>query len=80
MKKLLVTTAFIMLAVPAFASQCPNIMKEIDAALESGTSISQTDLDQVMSLRAEGETQHKSGDHATSVSSLNKAKEILGIN
>lgn len=79
MRKLFVTTAFIMFAAPAFAFQCPKDMKEIDAALEAGTSLSQADLDQVMSLRAEGEVQHGTGDHAGSVSALDKAREILGI-
>ncbi len=80
MRKLLITAAFVMVAAPAFAFHCPNDMAEIDAALAAGTTLSEADLNEVMSLRAEGETQHNADDHASSVSTLEKAKIILGIN
>ncbi len=79
MRKLLITTALVLLAAPAFAFHCPRDMAEIDAELAAGTTLSQTDLDKVMSLRAEGETQHNAGDHASSVKTLGEARKILGI-
>ena len=61
-----ILTAF--LAGPALAGQCPVDMKKIDAALA-----------EVTALRAQGETQHKGGQHGASVKTLAKAKDILGI-
>jgi hypothetical protein len=80
MRKLLITAALVMLAAPAFAFQCPKDLAEIDAALAAGTTLSEGDLNKVMSLRATGETQHNAGDHASAVSTLEEAKIILGIN
>ena len=63
----------------ASAGSCPNHMKEIDAAL-GGASLGAAQMAEVKMLRATGEDLHKNGKHADSVSTLKKAKKILGIN
>ncbi len=67
------------LAGPALAGQCPVDMKKIDAALAQNPSITAAQLAEVTKLRAQGEVEHKSSQHGASVSTLAKAKEILGI-
>ena len=69
----------IMLATPAFASQCPNDIAAIDAALASNMELSDEQKSEVMALRDEGQSLHDAGDHQGSVDTLAKAKEILGI-
>ena len=64
---------------PALAGQCPVDMKKIDAALAQSPSITAAHLDEVTKLRAEGASQHSSGQHGAAVNSLAKAMEILGI-
>ncbi|MCT7376400.1 hypothetical protein N5A92_15300 [Chelativorans sp. EGI FJ00035] len=64
--------------VVALAGQCPALMAEVDAALETA-SLSDEERARVMELRAAGEQQHQAGDHAASEASLNEAKTILGI-
>lgn len=61
-----------------YAGQCPMMMKDIDAALQT-TTITEQDKARVAELRQQGEQQHTSGDHAASEQSLAEAKEILGI-
>lgn len=62
----------------AFANQCPMLMGEIDAALQTAT-LSEADKTKVQELRAQGEELHSAGDHAGSEAALNEAKQILGI-
>jgi hypothetical protein len=62
----------------AFASGCPKLMKEIDAALP-GAKISAAQMDEVKKLRDEGETLHKNKKHDESMAALGKAKGILGL-
>jgi hypothetical protein len=62
----------------AYAGQCPMMMKDIDAALET-TTITEQDKARVAELRQQGEQQHGAGDHAASEQSLAEAKKILGI-
>ncbi len=64
---------------PALAGQCPVDMKKIDAALAASPQISAAQMTEVATLRAEGETQHKGGQHGAAVKTLAKAKDILGI-
>ena len=66
-------------SLPASAASCPKDMKMIDEALQSGTSLSSSDMAMVKELRASGEAKHKSGDHSGSVADLHKAKGMLGI-
>ncbi len=64
---------------PALAGQCPKDMKKIDAALAASPQISAEQMAEVTTLRAQGETEHKGGQHGASVKTLAKAMEILGI-
>lgn len=79
MKRLVTTLAFIALAGPAFAFQCPADIARIDAAIEAGTSLSEEDLAMVIELRDEGAAQHEAGEHAASVETLAQALELLGL-
>ena len=63
---------------PALAFHCPADMKKIDEALKS-TQLSGSALDQVKALRAQGEDEHKAGNHAASVATLAEAMQLLGI-
>jgi len=78
MKYLALVTA-LTLAAPAFAGQCPMDMAKIDTAMASAT-LSEAEMTKVKELRALGEEQHASGDHAASVATLAEAKAMLGIN
>ena len=62
----------------ALANSCPREMKAIDAALPTA-KLSEAQMSEVKNLRAEGEAQHKAGNHAESMAALGKAKTILGI-
>lgn len=72
--------ALSLLAAPvaALASQCPMLMSEIDAALQTA-ELSDADRARVTELRAQGEAEHQAGNHAASEEALNEAKQILGI-
>ena len=83
MKKIVALVALLAMAwtTPAFATECPTDMKEIDAALgkASAKKLSPGDLEKVKKYRAEGEALHKAGKHKESLDTLEKAKLILGI-
>ena len=57
----------------------------LGAAMAVGTAqaepltLSAEQMEQVKALRAQGEEQHKAGQHAESVESLQEAKKVLGI-
>lgn len=70
--------ALVLVAMPAFAFQCPKDMKAIDAAMATA-KLSNEQMAEVKKLRADGEALHKSGKHAESVETLGKAKAILGV-
>jgi hypothetical protein len=75
------TTLALVLALaagPAFAHNCPNEMRAIDAALPKA-KLSDSQMADVKKLRADGETFHKQGKHDESMAALRKAKGILGI-
>ncbi|OUR79257.1 hypothetical protein A9Q83_05345 [Alphaproteobacteria bacterium 46_93_T64] len=81
MKKLyaaIVVTSVLGMSLPAQAGQCPNLMKQIDAAM-SNSNISLAQMATVKELRAKGGALHKSGGHPASVASLKEAMKILGI-
>ncbi|MDB5840986.1 MAG: hypothetical protein JWQ23_2938 [Herminiimonas sp.] len=63
----------------AFAHNCPNEMKAIDAKLSTATGVSPENMSKVKTLRAEGEKYHKEGKHTESMQSLGEAKKLLGI-
>lgn len=77
MKKTLILASFLALASPAFASQCPTLMKKIDAAMQTA-SLDDAKKAQVMDLYQKGKAAHDAGDHAASEASLNEALKILG--
>jgi hypothetical protein len=65
-------------ASTAFAHNCPNEWKAIDAALPK-TKLDDKQMAEVKKLRAEGEKLHKDGKHSESMATLGKAKKILKI-
>ena len=62
----------------AFAHNCPNEMKAIDAKMSSA-KLSDADMVKVKSLREEGEKAHKAGKHDESMKALVEAKKMLGM-
>lgn len=62
----------------AFAHNCPNEIKAIDAKMTS-TKLSDADLAKVKALRDDGEKFHKAGKHDESMKALGEAKKMLGI-
>jgi len=77
MKKLLITVLALS-ATLAYAHNCPNEMKAIDAKMSSA-KLSEADMAKVKSLREEGEKFHKAGKHDESIKALGEAKKMLGI-
>jgi len=71
--------ALALAAGPAFAHNCPNEMKAIDAKLATNPKLSEADAAKVKQLRADGEAAHKAGKHDESMKVLGDAKKILGI-
>ena len=63
----------------AFAHNCPNEMKAIDAKLSTNPKLSAADMTKVKELRADGEKFHKAGKHDDSMKALGDAKKLLGI-
>jgi hypothetical protein len=62
----------------AFAHNCPNEIKAIDAKMKSA-KLSDADSAKVKALRDEGEKFHKAGKHDESMKALGEAKKMLGI-
>ena len=79
MRASLVFAAAALLAGTAWAHNCPNEMKAIDAKLAAKPSLSKENMDKVTKLRASGEAHHKAGKHAESMKDLGEAKKLLGI-
>jgi hypothetical protein len=79
MRQTLVLIAGIVFAASAWASNCPNEVKAIDAKLATKPNLSKEQMEKVMKLRKDGEEHHKSGKHAESMKELGEAKKILGI-
>ena len=77
MKKLLIA-ALALTSAAAFAHNCPNEMKAIDAKM-STAKLADADMAKVKALRADGETMHKAGKHDDSMKALGEAKKMLGI-
>lgn len=63
----------------AFAHNCPNEMKAIDAKLATKPVLTGPDMTKVQAMRAEGEKLHKAGKHDDSMKALGEAKKLLGI-
>jgi len=79
MRKLLLALSLAFAAGTAFASNCPNEMKAIDAKLATNPKLSDADAAKVKQLRADGEAAHKAGKHDESLKQLGEAKKMLGI-
>jgi hypothetical protein len=79
MRKILVLVAGFALAGAAWAHNCPNEMKAIDAKLGTKPTLSKENADKVSALRKSGEDHHKAGKHAESMKDLGEAKKLLGI-
>jgi hypothetical protein len=79
MRQSLVLIAGVVLAASAWAHNCPNEMKAIDAKLATHPSLSKAQMEKVMELRKSGEEAHKAGKHDQSMKDLGEAKKILGI-
>lgn len=79
MLKTIATAALlsVALATPAWASQCPNLMNEVDAAMEASPPQDAQLRQQVQDLRTEGEALHKAGKHAASEETFKKALEMI---
>ena len=78
MKRIALAATLALFASVAFAHNCPNEMKAIDAALPKA-KLSAAQKSDVTKLRADGEALHKAGKHNESMAALGKAKGILGI-
>ena len=79
MRQSLVLFAGLLLAASAWAHNCPNEMKAIDAKLGTKPTLSKENTEKVTKLRASGEEHHKAGKHAESMKDLGEAKKLLGI-
>ncbi len=86
MKRMMVAAAVVLAvstvaSAPASAFHCPKDMKKIDETLvaKRSTSISDSHLHKVKTLRAVGERLHESGLHEEAVEALAEAMKILGI-
>ena len=79
MKKTLLASALALAAGTAFAHNCPNEMKAIDAKLATSPKLADADAAKVKQLRADGEAAHKAGKHDDSMKALGEAKKILGM-
>ncbi|HEV7929532.1 MAG TPA: hypothetical protein VGP12_05295 [Nitrosospira sp.] len=77
MNKILAVLLFLISSL-AFAHNCPNEMKAIDAKMKSAKGLSAEDMAKVKTLRADGEKFHKEGKHTESMKSLQEAKKMLG--
>jgi len=79
MRRLLVLISGLVLAGAAWAHNCPNEMKAIDAKLATKPELAKNVADKVAKLRASGEAAHKAGKHDESMKDLGEAKKLLGI-
>lgn len=78
MTRIALFAALALAASLAFAHNCPNEWKAIDAALPK-SKLNAAQTAEVKKLRAEGEQLHKAGKHSESMATLGKAKKMLGI-
>jgi hypothetical protein len=78
MTRIALAAALALASSIAFAHNCPNEWKAIDAALPK-TKLDDKQTAEVKKLRAEGEKLHKEGKHSESMATLGKAKKILKI-
>ena len=79
MKRTLILLSLAAACGVAFAHNCPNEMKAIDAKLATNPKLAEADAAKVKQLRADGEAAHKAGKHDDSMKLLGDAKKLLGI-
>jgi hypothetical protein len=79
MRQILVLIAGVVFAASAWANNCPNEVKAIDAKLATKPDLTKAQLKKVTKLRNDGDKHHKAGKHAQSMKELAEAKKILGI-
>jgi len=72
MTRIALTAALVLASSLAFANNCPNEWKAIDAALPKA-KLDDKQMAEVKKLRAEGEKLHKEGKHSESMAALGKA-------
>jgi hypothetical protein len=77
-RKLLLASAFVALTSPAFATQCPKLMAQVDELLVT-VQLSDEDMAKVVELRQQGEEFHAAGNHPDSEAALLEALEILNM-
>jgi hypothetical protein len=78
MRHIVLALALVLSSGAAIASQCPSMVAKIDAILATNPDMPQSVLDEVKTLRAEGEKQHQEGKHDKSVETLQQALFLLG--
>ncbi len=74
---LIATLMVVMFSGPAFGSGCPGEMAKIDQRLAAGPMLDAEVLDEVVSLRTEGEAMHQQGQHDAAMAALKEALAIL---
>jgi hypothetical protein len=79
MKRILLPLMLALATGAAFAHNCPNEIKAIDAKLAASPQLSEADAAKVKQLRAEGDAAHKAGKHDDAMKALGEAKKILKI-
>jgi hypothetical protein len=79
MRRSIFLIAGMALAASAWAHNCPNEVKAIDAKLSTKPDLSKEQMEKVVQLRKSGEEAHKAGRHDESMKDLGEAKKILGI-
>jgi len=72
----LIVALTLVLAGPALAGDCPNLMGQIDEAMKTATVDDATKL-KITELAAKGKAEHEAGDHAASVATLNEALALI---
>lgn len=78
MKRIVLAAVVAAFASPAFAGNCPNEIKAVDAALQSA-SVDAAKKSQAKALRDQADAAHKAGNHAASMKAAGEAKQLLGL-
>ena len=79
MKKYLIAAMLsVGLVSPAFANQCPTLIKKAEAAMQTATLDDATKA-KVTELIAKGKAEHDGGQHDQSETDLNEALKLLGV-
>ncbi|MCC5885399.1 MAG: hypothetical protein JJT88_03075 [Gammaproteobacteria bacterium] len=77
LKALVAMLTIMILAAPAFGSGCPGKMAEIDQRLAAGPMLDAEVLEEIVSLRTEGEAMHQRGQHSAAMAALEEALAVL---